>query len=214
MNDYIAALAAAFGLGVSVAAPVGPVATAVIREGLERGFVPAFLLGLGAATVDFLYIGLVYAGVAPLLLGSEWLVVGLHLFGGALLANLAYGSLKQAVRPLPAAGEAQGPTGRNAYLYGLGLTALNPATILLWLGLGSAFAASYMAAMTLPAAIGVVAAVGSGTAVWFAVIAAAAGGARRLAGGNPWLIRGVNAAAGMALGAYAIRFILHALQGV
>ena len=54
-------------MGVSVAAPIGPVNVATIQLGLSRGFAPAAAFGLGAATIDALYCFAVYLGIAPLL---------------------------------------------------------------------------------------------------------------------------------------------------
>ncbi|MBI4768991.1 MAG: hypothetical protein HY784_00895 [Chloroflexi bacterium] len=43
-------------LGVSVAAPIGPVNVVAIRRGLAGGFGPAFRFGMEAATADLAYV--------------------------------------------------------------------------------------------------------------------------------------------------------------
>jgi len=203
-------LAAGFGLGLSVAAPLGPVGAAAIREGLERGPRGAFLIGLGAATVDFLYLALVYAGVAPLILRVPALVVVFYLTGGLLMGQMALGALQRARQggmPRPV----ERGSARNAFLFGLGITVLNPATIISWLGLGGAFAAAYLKGLTIASALGVLVAVFLGSAAWFTFLAFVVGGARRLAGDRPWVYRAVNLAAGLALAGFALLFLSRAI---
>lgn len=204
-------LMAGFGLGVSVAAPLGPVGAAAIREGLERGARGAFLIGLGAATVDFFYLGLVYAGVAPLLLRIPWLMTAFYLGGALLLGQMAWGALTRARQGGVPRAAGDGASGRNVYLYGLGMTLLNPSTIVSWLGLGGAFAAAYLTRVTLVSAAGVLVSVFAGSAAWFGLLALMVGSARRLAGQRAWVFQAVNAIAGVALGAYAIFFLLKAV---
>ena len=211
MTGLGALAAAGFGLGVSVAAPLGPVSAAAIREGLERGALGAFLIGLGAATVDFFYLGLVYLGVAPLLLRLPWLMTGFYLAGAFLLGQMAWGALKRAKHgglPEPAAGGRR--PGRSGYLFGLGITLLNPSTIVSWLGMGGAFASAYLTDLPLAGAATVLASVFAGSAIWFGVLSLLVGGARRAAGGRPWVYRAVNLVAGLALGAYAGLFLWRA----
>lgn len=209
-------LLAAFGLGLSVAAPLGPVSAAAIREGMERGTASAFLIGLGAATVDFLYLALVYAGVAPLLLRLPLLITGFYLAGALLLGRMAWGAVRRAregaLPGAPGTGPGAGAV-KNAFLYGLGLTLLNPATIASWLAMGGAFAAAYLTGLTLPMVAAVLLAVFAGSAAWFLLLALAVGGARRVAGGRPWVFRAVNLAAGLALAGYAVLFLIKAGRG-
>lgn len=200
---------AGFILGLSVAAPIGPVGAAVIREGLERGSLPAFWIGLGAATVDFFYLALVYLGLAPALTRLPWLMTGFYLAGALLLGQMAYGALKRAWEgglPAPAAGR-----GGSGFLYGLGITLFNPATILSWLGLGGAFASTWLSGLTVWASLGAMLAVFAGSVAWFGLLAVGTGQARQLVGGRSWLFRAVNGTAGLALAGFAIRFLLQAI---
>lgn len=198
-----ALLVAGFVLGVSVAAPIGPVGAAVIREGLERGGRSAFLIGLGAATVDFVYLALVYLGVVPILLHFPWVMTGFYAAGALLLGQMAYASLKRAWEgglPAPAAGRGSG------FLFGLGITLFNPATIVSWLGLGGAFASAWLVGRGWGEAAGGLLAVFAGSTAWFGLLALLVGLARRMAGQRPWLFRSVNLLAGMALGWFCLRF--------
>jgi threonine/homoserine/homoserine lactone efflux protein len=201
-------LGAGFLLGLSVAAPIGPVGAAVIREGLDRGPLPAFLIGLGAAVVDFCYLALVYLGVAPVLLRLPWLMTGFYLFGALLLGQMGYGSLKRAWEggaPAPAKGRGRG------FFYGLGITLFNPATIVSWLGLGGAFASAWLVGRGWSATAAALLAVFAGSATWFGALALAVGLTRRLAGDRPIIFRLVNGLAGLVLAGFALTFLARAL---
>lgn len=212
MSGYTTMILAGLVLGFSVAAPVGPVCAAAIREGLERGARAAFLLGLGAATVDFFYLALVYLGVAPLLLRIPWLMPLFYTMGAALVFSMAYQALRKAWEgsvPLPGLAR----SGPGPFVYGLGLTLLNPATIIAWLSLGGAFASAYLQNATLLQALLGVGSVFSGSLLWFAILAVAMGGARRMAGERPWIFRAVNLAAGTVLTGFGVLFVSRLLAG-
>ena len=72
-----ALLASGVVLGLSIAAPLGPVNLAVIQRGLSEGFWGAFLLGVGSTAADLIDILLAYAGADPL---SRWAPVRIALF--------------------------------------------------------------------------------------------------------------------------------------
>ncbi|MFZ5815912.1 MAG: LysE/ArgO family amino acid transporter [Bacillota bacterium] len=206
----ITVLAAGFLLGLSVAAPIGAVGTAVIREGLERGARAAFLIGLGAACVDFVYLTLVYLGVAPLLLQYPWLMSGFYLLGGLLLGQMAYGSFRRAWTgglPVPSQRRAGG------FLFGLGITLFNPAAIISWLGLGGAYASDYLVGRPWGEVALALLAVAGGSAAWFGALSLLVGWGRHLAGERPWVFRSVNLGAGLVLTGFSVFFLSRLFTG-
>ena len=66
-DDLFQALLAGFVCGFVVCVPIGPVNLTVIRYALRNGFVPALLVGLGAASADTLYATALLAGHTTLL---------------------------------------------------------------------------------------------------------------------------------------------------
>jgi threonine/homoserine/homoserine lactone efflux protein len=66
-DDLFQALLAGFVCGFVVCIPVGPVNLTVIRYALRRGFLPAFLVGLGAASADTIYATTLLAGHTAIL---------------------------------------------------------------------------------------------------------------------------------------------------
>jgi threonine/homoserine/homoserine lactone efflux protein len=129
-------------LGVSIAAPVGPIGLLCIRRTLSQGQRVGLVSGLGAATADGLY-GLIAAFgltvIAQVLVAQ---LSYLKLLGGLFLCYLGLSTLlaKPATVAATPAATAQGLAG--AYLSTLGLTLTNPATILsfiaIFAGLGIA----------------------------------------------------------------------------
>lgn len=127
--------------GYAIAIPVGAIAILIVDLGIRRGFRQAAAAGAGAATADFAYASLaVLAGtaVAALLAPvASWLRLVAVV---ALLAIGIRGALRS-LRPTQAGWSAPAGSLRGTYLRFLGLTILNPATIIyfaaLILGLGS-----------------------------------------------------------------------------
>ncbi len=67
VEDLLRALLAGFVCGFVVCIPVGPVNLTVIRYALRKGFLPAFLVGLGAAGAEMIYAAALLAGHTTIL---------------------------------------------------------------------------------------------------------------------------------------------------
>jgi threonine/homoserine/homoserine lactone efflux protein len=67
LDDLLRALLAGFVCGFVACVPIGPVNLTVIRYALRRGFLPAFLVGLGAASGDAIYATALLAGHTTIL---------------------------------------------------------------------------------------------------------------------------------------------------
>ncbi len=115
--------------GYAIAVPVGAIAILIIDAGMRRGFRHAAAAGAGAASADLLYASLaVLAGtaVAALLAPVQaWLRIA------AVVALLVIGArgLRGSLRAAGAAPTQPPGSVRVTYLRFLGLTILNPATI-------------------------------------------------------------------------------------
>ncbi|HEV8121390.1 MAG TPA: LysE family transporter, partial [Candidatus Polarisedimenticolia bacterium] len=83
-------------LGLSIAAPIGPVNVAMIQRGLQQGFGGAFLLGVGSTAADLIYILLAYAGADPLA-HLSWARLLLFLAGAVVMGWLGFGALQAAL---------------------------------------------------------------------------------------------------------------------
>ena len=196
MGTWLAGL----GLGVSVAAPIGPVNVATIQLGLSRGFAPAAAFGLGAATIDALYCFAVYLGIAPLLVAAPWLRVLLYAAGAILLGRMGWSALRKRIELTAPPGRGSSGVWRS-YTSGVALTAVNPATILSWLAIGGA------ALSAVPASDGLLLVIGifSGSAIWFGALALGISLGRKVA--DERALKIVSIVCGVALLAFAIVFV-------
>lgn len=147
----VALIAASFVLGFMVAVPPGSVTLVAAQRTLRFGFPNGLAFQFGSCVADSLYIVLVYAGVAALIADNRPLRVVLWCASGALLAWMAYDALR--AKPAPAAAAGREPAGaasaagrddadpgrKTAFLAGIGVTLLNPVTIVGWIALAGNF---------------------------------------------------------------------------
>ena len=191
-------------IGISIAAPVGPVGLLCIQRTLLRGRIAGFVSGLGAATADAIYGSIAGFGLDVI---SNFLVrerAGIHLIGGVLLLALGIRGLLSKPTEHAAATRPgnQGLFWSYASMFLLTLT--NPMTILsfvaVFAGLGVASSTNdYIAATT------TVLGVFLGSAVWWFVLSGLTSLSRDRF--HPRTLRRVNQISGvviLAFGAYGV----------
>ncbi len=126
-------------LGWSVAWPPGPINAEMIRRALARGFWPAYAVGLGACSGDFLWALAVAlgAGAAADLPGVRpalgTISLALLLFLAWTFLSGAWRSWRQLRLGAAAASPAPPDTARGGYLLGLGMALSSPWNIAFWL---------------------------------------------------------------------------------
>lgn len=156
-------------IGLSVAAPLGPIGLLCMQRSLESGARRGFASGLGAASADALYALLGALGAGTLLrvfAGWEgWLASA----GAAFMLWLAVGMLRA-----PAAAEAAGARDGGgllaAYTSVLALTATNPLTVSSFIAIFATLGVPQQTgAGSLLFALGVFA----GSALWWALLSVA-----------------------------------------
>ncbi|MFO1069853.1 MAG: LysE family transporter [Geminicoccaceae bacterium] len=186
-------------LGLSIAAPVGPMALLCMRASLAAGFPAGVASGLGVATGDAFYAALAAFGVgavARLLAGIElWLGLG----GGAFLI---WFGLRTMLRPPIDPDAAAAQRGGVAH-FGttLGLTLANPPTIMFFAAMFAGLGVAGSSAGT-AGAVAVVAGVFCGSMAWWLAFAGAVTWARgRLAG--PVMLW-VNRVSGVVLAGFGV----------
>jgi threonine/homoserine/homoserine lactone efflux protein len=136
-------------IGLSVAAPVGPMGVLCIRRTLADGRAAGLATGLGIATADALYGSIAGFGIAVIaqmmLREATWI----RLVGGVFLCYLGLKIFR--VAPAQEAAQATRRGHFGAYSSALGLTLANPTTILsfvaIFAGVGVAGKASASAAL-------------------------------------------------------------------
>ncbi len=115
-------------IGLSIAAPVGPIGVLCIRRTLAEGRLMGLVSGLGAATADAFYGSVAAFGltfISSLLVGQQaWL----RLVGGLFLCYLGVKTLL--ARPAQHGMAVRSRGGLGSYVSTLFLTVTNPMTIL------------------------------------------------------------------------------------
>jgi threonine/homoserine/homoserine lactone efflux protein len=155
-------------LGLSVAAPVGPIGVLTIRRTISDGFRMGFATGLGAATADATY-GLIAAfGLTAIMAVLNDHADAIRLVGGVMLVVIGVRTLVQG----RAAGNghefaaANVLTPARSYIQTVGLTLTNPMTILAFIGMFAGIGISSGGA-DIPNALALVLGVGTGSAIWW-----------------------------------------------
>ena len=160
-------------LGVSIAAPVGPIGLLTIRRTISGGFRLGFATGLGAATADTIY-GLIAAfGLTAVMTVLTDNVTAIRLIGGVMLLTIGLRGLWSALRPRSTDVEAQVASVHStwgSYVQTVGLTLTNPLTILAFIGMFAGIGVSEGGANVASAVI-LVTGVAMGSAAWWLLLA-------------------------------------------
>nr|WP_239454450.1 LysE family transporter [Bacillus suaedaesalsae] len=128
-------------LGLSLAAPIGPINAAQLDRGIKQGFFHAWLIGLGSVVADIVYMCTVYMGMVhfieiPIVKAFLWL------FGFFVLVYTGIESIVSAVN-LNTTNRNNGDSHIKTFFTGFFMALSNPLTILFWLGIyGSILAKS------------------------------------------------------------------------
>jgi threonine/homoserine/homoserine lactone efflux protein len=178
----LALLIKGLGIGLAIAAPVGPIGVLCIRRTLQNGRLIGILSGLGAASADAVYGAVAAFGlssIAGLLLDFErsFRVVGgvfLVLLGVRILVKAAMPTQEPPFLSTTETGGATGTHMAGAFVSCFLLTLTNPSTILSFLaifaGLGLAGHAGDRGA-----AVSLVVGVFVGSALWWLVLSGSVG---------------------------------------
>lgn len=126
-------------IGLSIAAPVGPIGLLVIQRSLQRGALVGLATGLGAAAADAAYGAVGAYGVSALIAWLAGIRVPLALFGGGFLLWLAWRTWTTPPADHAAStGDARGLVAAFAGTFVLTLS--NPATIFSFIAVFGAMA--------------------------------------------------------------------------
>jgi putative LysE/RhtB family amino acid efflux pump len=191
-----------YGLGLFVAAQIGPVSLLIVRSVVRGNFRIGFAMATAVALVDLGYAALGLAGVGRLLEENDAVRLTFGFVGAAVLVALGLRTMWIGFRArfgLETAEEVGTP--RRAFATAFAATALNPLTITLWTAAASAAVSggSRSAAGT----IALLAGVGLGTLSWYTAFAGAIALTRPRIG--PRLLAAIDIGAGagiLGFGAY------------
>lgn len=123
-------------LGVTLAAPIGPVSVEMINRGLKSGFWAAFNIRVGGAMGNMLCLIAAFLGLSAIQ-RHELIMQVIGLLGCALLLYMAYTTLKKGFKPieLKRDGAATTYSLRQSLILGFMLAVFNPVGVVFWLSI-------------------------------------------------------------------------------
>ncbi|KMJ60512.1 amino acid transporter [Bacillus sp. LL01] len=194
-------------LGISLAAPVGPINLEMIKRGIASGFYASWLVGLGGMSADILFLLIILIGMAPLL-QIEWVQVCMYGLGSVLLFYLGTFTILSTLKKRRILDLGQ-PIQKSSFFVGFGIAAFNPINFVFWFGIFGSSIQSLSANGWFTAAVGCLALL-LGIFLWNLNIAFTVHFARAFI--KERILKTVNLAAGIFLIASAFPFIIKFLN--
>lgn len=194
-------------LGLSLAAPIGPVNAAQLDRGIKYGFLHAWLVGVGAVVADGVYMLVVYLGLVSFI-NTPFIQTFLWLFGCFVLLYTGIESLFSAGKVNLQKARNQEPT-YKALLSGFIMSITNPLTILFWLGIYGSVLAKTASTSTNSELIIYSAAIFCGLLLWDVTMATISSGFRKILTSR--LLALISIISGLSLIGFGIYF---GIQGI
>lgn len=176
LDELLQALLAGCVCGFVVSVPVGPVNLTVINKALQKGFLRAFLMGIGAATAETIYATISLAGHTTIL-DKPLVRDALHVVSVAVIIAVGIRSLlfkeeKVEARDAAVAEKIEERWHHpRAFMLGFVLTISNLVLVLLWATLTSLLFAREWVLPELPNRVACTVGVHLGCSVWFLLLA-------------------------------------------
>ena len=120
-------------LGITLAAPIGPVNSARLDKGIKNGFWHAWIVGVGSMIADAIFMLLVYLGMVQFL-GIPIVQIFLWLFGGFILIYSGIESILGA-NSITLSFSRKKESLLKCFLTGFIMSITSPLSILFWLGI-------------------------------------------------------------------------------
>ncbi|MFC4779053.1 LysE family transporter [Paenibacillus sp. GCM10023252] len=195
-------------LGLSLAAPIGPINAAQMDRGIRGGFWNSWLLGLGSMLADVLFILIVYFGTVHFL-DHPVMNTFLWVFGCFVLIYTGIDGLKGAAAIDTDRQASSEPLSRS---FGTGflISLLNPLTIMFWLGIYGSVLAKTAKTYETPQLIMYTLAILLGIGLWDLMMAITSSYSRRLL--RPATLTLISRLSGLSLIGFGLYFGWQALQ--
>ncbi|GLX68063.1 LysE family translocator [Paenibacillus glycanilyticus] len=193
-------------VGLSIAAPVGPIGVLCMKRTITQGRRYGILSGLGAASADAVY-GLIaaigFTALTNILVDQQ---LWIRIIGGLFLLYLGY----QSIRAVPGGGrELQLNNGlTKAYLTTFFLTLTNPMTILSFAAIFAGI--QHTAEATTVDSLLLVAGIFVGSMLWWLFLATIVGTLRQTF--NHSIMRWINVLSGLVLFGFGVWSLLSAIR--
>ncbi|MFZ3588718.1 LysE family transporter [Bacillus sp. DJP31] len=193
-------------LGLSLAAPIGPINAAQLDRGLKSGFFHAWLIGLGSVVADIVYMCAVYFGMVhfieiPMVKAFLWL------FGFFVLVYTGIEGIISAEQ-IGTSKKESNESYLKTFLTGFFMSLSNPLTILFWLGIYGSILAKTATAFSTDQLLLYSSAIIIGLLLWDFTMAAVASIFRRVL--TTGVLKAISVTSGLSLIGFGIYFGLQA----
>lgn len=208
--EAIGLLGYGMGVGIVLAAPVGPINVEILRRGLLIGPKAGWLVGISAMTADTIFATIIVSGVSGIA-DRPALRVPLFLAGAAMLGWIGMASLREARRgAIDLDARARGVS--RSFVTGFLMAALNPMGIVYWLSVGSALVAEAVSRVGRAGSPVLVGGVFLGIFCWVTGLSLAIRAGRRWV--NAQALRWITGLSGVILLGFALWFAVQGLRGL
>jgi len=195
-------------LGLSLAAPIGPLNAAQLDKGIKSGFIHAWLVGIGSIIADIIFMLTVYFGVihfleVPMVQAFLWS------FGFFVLIYTGVEGLKGAGKIETRSSDKRESAGRS-FFSGFLISISNPLSILFWLGIYGSILAQTTTKYSTNYVILYSCAIFLGLFIWDLTMAGVASSFRRFLSGNG--LKYISVFSGLSLIGFGIYFGIQAIR--
>lgn len=121
-------------LGLTLAAPIGPVNSARLDKGIKNGFWHAWVVGAGSMIADGAFMILIYLGLVQFL-NIPIIQIFLWLFGGFVLVYSGIESIMRVNKVSLSSARRNKDSLLSCFLLGFFMSITSPLSILFWLGI-------------------------------------------------------------------------------
>jgi threonine/homoserine/homoserine lactone efflux protein len=195
-------------LGLSLAAPIGPVNLEIIKRGLKSGFRQAFLTGTGAMSADATYLTLIFFGLISFL-NIPLMKIILGIAGSIILVYLGASSIMEYFDKSLTNVKQPRRLLKSSYSAGYVLAFFSPMTIVWWTGVFGALLAAQTDTMTGINAFFSCLSILLGCFLWVLFIATALHWGKKII--NDKFIKFISLIAGIFLVGFGIYFLWRAI---
>ncbi|MBT2657043.1 LysE family transporter [Bacillus sp. ISL-18] len=197
-------------LGLSLAAPIGPINAAQIDRGIRNGFMHSWLIGVGAVLADGIYMLVVYVGVVQFL-ETAFMQTFLWFFGCFVLMYTGIETFMNAGKINLQNARGKEPLYKS-FFSGFLMSISNPLTILFWLGIYGSVLAKTAATYDTSQLILYSSAIFIGLLTWDIMMAGVASSARKFLTSH--LLVGISCLSGLSLVGFGIYFGMQAFHNM